>query len=79
MLLYYITDRRSLAGTEAQQYRKLLTRIGEAARAGVDYIQLREKNLAVSDLERLARDALQAVRDHSPTAKLLVNGRADVA
>ncbi len=79
MLLYYITDRKSLAGTDAQQCRRLLARIGEAARAGIDYIQLREKDLVAHDLERLAREALQVVRDHSPTAKLLVNGRADVA
>jgi thiamine-phosphate pyrophosphorylase len=57
----------------------LLVRIGEAARAGVDCIQLREKDLAARDLERLARDAVRTVRDHSATAKLLINGRADVA
>ena len=79
MLLYYITDRKSLAGTDAQQRNRLLARIGEAARAGVDYIQLREKDLAARDLERLARDAVRATRENSATAKLLVNGRADVA
>ena len=79
MLLYYITDRKSLAGTDAQQRNRLLARIGEAARAGVDYIQLREKDLAARDLERLARDAVRATRENSVTTKLLVNGRADVA
>ncbi len=79
MLLYYITDRKSLAGTDAQQRRLLLTKIGGAAQAGVDYIQLREKDLAASELEQLARDAVQTVHEHSETAKLLVNGRADVA
>jgi thiamine-phosphate pyrophosphorylase len=79
MLLYYITDRKSLAGTDAQQRSRLLVRIGEAAHAGVDYIQLREKELAARDLERLARDAARTVRENSATAKLLVNGRADVA
>lgn len=79
MLLYYITDRKSLAGTDAQQRNRLLVRIGEAARAGVDYIQLREKDLAARDLERLARDAVRATRENSVTTKLLVNGRADVA
>ena len=47
--------------------------------AGVDYIQLREKDLAARDLERLAREAVRTVREHSATAKLLINGRADVA
>src|ERR1019366_4450972 len=79
MLLYYITDRKSLAGTDAQQRSRLLVRIVEAARAGVDYIQLREKDLAARDLERLARDAARTVRENSATAKLLINGRADVA
>ncbi|MFI5117227.1 MAG: thiamine phosphate synthase [Terriglobales bacterium] len=79
MLLYYITDRKGLAATDAQQRSRLLLRIGEAARAGVDCIQLREKDLAARDLERLAREAVRMVRDHSATAKLLVNGRADVA
>jgi thiamine-phosphate pyrophosphorylase len=79
MLLYYITDRKSLAGTDAQQRSRLLGRIGEAAHAGVDYIQLREKDLAARDLERLAREAVQMVRENSATAKLLVNGRTDVA
>ncbi len=79
MLLYYITDRKSLAGTKAQQRRQVLVRIAEAAHAEVDYIQLREKDLAACDLERLARDAARVVRDHSATTKLLVNGRADVA
>ncbi|MGB8772456.1 MAG: thiamine phosphate synthase [Candidatus Korobacteraceae bacterium] len=79
MLLYYITGRKGLAGTDAQQRRQLLVRIGKAAQAGVDYIQLREKDLAPRDLERLARDAVRMVRDRSATTKLLINGRADVA
>lgn len=79
MLLYYITDRKSLAGTEAQQCAALLSRIADAARAGVDYIQLREKDLSTRRLERLAREVVRAVRDSSHTTKLLINGRADVA
>jgi thiamine-phosphate pyrophosphorylase len=79
MLLYYITDRKSLAGTDAQQRSALLSRIADAARAGVDYIQLREKDLSSHELERLAKEAVRAVRDNSTTTKLLINGRADVA
>jgi thiamine-phosphate pyrophosphorylase len=79
MLLYYITDHKSFAGTDAQQRYALLRRIADAARAGVDYIQLREKDLSPHDLERLACEAVRAVRDHSTTTKLLVNSRADVA
>ena len=79
MLLYYITDRKGLTGTDAQQHSRLLARIGEAVHAGVDYIQLREKDLADPDLERLACDAVRTVREHSASTKLLINGRADIA
>lgn len=57
----------------------MLRRIADAARAGVDYIQLREKDLASRNLERLAREAIRAVRDNSAVTKLLINSRTDVA
>lgn len=79
MLLYYITDRRGFAGNDAEQRASLLQRIGEAARAGVDYIQLREKDLDPTDLELLAREALRRVRANSATTRLLINSRVDVA
>jgi thiamine-phosphate pyrophosphorylase len=79
MLLYYITDRKSFGGTDAQQRDALLRRITDAARAGVNYIQLREKDLFARELERLSRQAVSAVRDNSATTKLLINSRADVA
>jgi thiamine-phosphate pyrophosphorylase len=76
MLLYYITDRRQLPG---EQPNALLRRIAEAARAGVDYIQLREKDLCSRELERLARECVGVVRENSPLTKLLINARTDVA
>ena len=79
MLLYYITDRRALAGGHAEQRRALLRRIAEAARAGVDYIQLREKDLSPRDLERLAKESVRAVRENSGQTKLLINSHTDVA
>jgi len=79
MLLYYITDRRGFAGTDAEQRTALLRRIAEAAGAGVDYIQLREKDLGSRELELLGREAIGAVRDNSSNTKLLINGRADIA
>ncbi len=79
MLLYYITDRRGFVGTEAEQQGALLRCIGDAARAGVEYIQLREKDLGAAELELLAREALRCVRDNSATTKLLINTHADVA
>ena len=92
MLLYYITDRRALGSDEPTRRRRLLEKIAEAARAGVEYIQLREKDLSIRDLESLGRDAVAAVRaasDHSEAStkwkivnrksQILVNSRLDVA
>jgi thiamine-phosphate pyrophosphorylase len=79
MLLYYITDRKGLPGSVAQQGSTLLRRMAEAACAGVDWIQLREKDLSPRELEYLTGEALRAVRDHSATTKLLINGRTDIA
>ena len=79
MLLYYITDRNGFPGTEAERRAALLRRIGEAAHAGVDYIQLREKDLAPRILEELAHETVRIVRDHSQLTRLLINGRSDIA
>lgn len=79
MLLYYITDRKQFPGTETERRTALLRRIGEAASLGVDLIQLREKDLPTGDLEKLARDAVRAVRNHSQTTGILINSRTDVA
>ncbi len=79
MLLCYITDRKSFVGTGTQQGEALLRRIAEAARAGVDHIQLREKDLSARKLECLAHEAVRAVRNNSATTKLLINSRVDVA
>jgi thiamine-phosphate pyrophosphorylase len=79
VLLYYITDRKSFAGTEVERQSALLRRIAEAACAGVNYIQLREKDLPARELEHLARAALRAVRESSEQTKLLINARTDIA
>jgi thiamine-phosphate pyrophosphorylase len=79
VLLYYITDRTQFAGDENARRSGVVENIGAAARWGVDYIQLREKDLSARDLEMLAREALSAVRKNSSTTKLLINSRVDVA
>ena len=79
VLLYYITDRKAFATGEADRRAALLRRIAEAGCAGVDYIQLREKDLEPTELELLAREALHRIRDNSSTTKLLINTRAEVA
>lgn len=78
MLTYYITDRTQFAGSEAERRAQLLRTIRNAAAAGVDYIQLREKDLPIRDLELLAREALQVIRA-AGRSRLLINHRTDVA
>jgi len=78
-VLYYITDRRAFPGTETRRRLHLLLKIAEAARAGVNYIQLREKDMQARELELLARDAVKAIHDNSTSTKLLINSRTDFA
>ena len=75
--LYYITDRRQFPGDAREQERRLLAKIAECVAVGVDYIQLREKDLSARALEELAHRAMAAVRGSS--SKLLINSRTDVA
>lgn len=70
MLRYYITDRKAAGGTDA-----VLRAIAAADADGVDWIQIREKDLTARELCALTRAALAACR----RAKVLVNDRADVA
>jgi thiamine-phosphate pyrophosphorylase len=79
MQLYYITDRNGFPGDETARRRQLLNKIREAARAGVDYIQVREKDLTAGELEALGREAVYAVRQASRETRLLLNSRTDVA
>ena len=90
-LLYYITDRSQFRGNERARRQALLAKVAEAACAGVDYIQLREKDLSTRELEMLAQEALTAVRNSTPLrtenrelrtslrTRLLINSRTDVA
>ena len=83
-LLYYITDRTAFPGDELARRRRLLEKIREAVHSGVDYIQLREKDLPTRDLETLAREAVSAVaqlrtENRELRTFLLINSRTDVA
>jgi thiamine-phosphate pyrophosphorylase len=84
-LLYYITDRMQFAGDEPARCRQLLDKIAEAIDAGVNYIQLRERDLSSRELERLAGAAVAIIHKHVAQAaavgstQLLINSRTDVA
>ncbi len=89
-ILCYVTDRQALepapasslsnavlAGAKPQPTSALRQAIRSAATAGVDWIQIREKDLAPRPLAELARLAVAFARDTG--AKILVNDRLDIA
>jgi thiamine-phosphate pyrophosphorylase len=78
VLLCYITDRSQFPGNPEDQIRLLLKKIAECAEAGVDYVQLREKDLSPRGLEELALKAVASIPSQSRTS-LLINSRIDVA
>jgi thiamine-phosphate pyrophosphorylase len=69
--LYLITDRHQTAG------RPLAASVGEALRAGVRAVQLREKDLPTRPLLDLARELRGLTRKYG--ARLLINDRIDIA
>jgi thiamine-phosphate pyrophosphorylase len=74
--LYLVTDRRAL-GRDPDALERLVRLIGDAAAAGIDLVQIRERDLTTRDLVALCRRAREAVR--GTRVKLLVNDRLDVA
>jgi len=83
-LLCYVTDRRSLVAAEPAEVRDILLRkVAAAAAAGVDWIQIREKDLSAKECSALTRDVLQlianSVADVRSRARIVVNDRLDVA
>lgn len=83
-LVYYITDRTAFGPDESSRRRCLLEKVNQAARAGVDYIQLREKDLSTRELEFLAHEAVDLINqvrteNQELRTALLINSRTDVA
>ncbi len=72
MIRYYITDRKPLGGCAA-----LLETIRRNLSTGCDFVQIREKDLATRELAALVRAALALPNPRG--ARILVNGRADIA
>jgi thiamine-phosphate pyrophosphorylase len=77
MKRYYITDRKSVGG-----FRPLLEVIRDQMHLGVDFIQIREKDISARELFEFTLAVLEVrgneIRSPEPT-KILVNSRADVA
>jgi thiamine-phosphate pyrophosphorylase len=76
MKRYYITDRKAVGG-----FRPLLEVVRDQMHLGVDYIQIREKDLSARELFEFTLAVLECRaenRNHLPT-KILVNSRLDIA
>lgn len=90
-ILCYVTDRRSLPFPTSERENALLERIELAAAAGVDWIQIREKDLSGKACSALVSQAVERVRSASESrggetpgsrrgpARILVNNRLDIA
>lgn len=76
MKLCYVTDRKALPGSAEEQIRALVQRIESVGRAGVDWIQIREKDLSGRELAALASEAMRRV---PRSCHVLVNDRLDIA
>lgn len=74
MLLCYVTNRKLLGPSD--QENALLQSMKRAGAAGVNWIQVREKDMPARELIDLAR---RATADVPRTTKIIVNDRLDVA
>jgi len=74
VLLYYITDRAALGGSAA-----LLPCVRRVAAAGVDWIQVRERDLSGRALAELVTEVLKIARAGTRPTRVLVNDRLDIA
>lgn len=79
MLLYAITSRKLLKGDESAQRESLVALAEEWARGGVDTIQVRERDLPLTELQLLTARVVEAVRATGGRTRVLINGPAQVA
>jgi thiamine-phosphate pyrophosphorylase len=83
-LLCYVTDRRALPEVNPSDPLAALARkIEEVVSAGIDWVQIREKDLPTAELASLTRQCLKIASKlsakRSSVTRILVNDRLDVA
>jgi thiamine-phosphate pyrophosphorylase len=76
-IVCYVTDRK-LLGTAAP-VPSVLEKIQMAAQAGVDWIQIREKDLPARELLTLTREAVSMADSSGRKTQMIVNDRLDIA
>ncbi len=89
-ILCYVTHRHGFPFPPAEREEALLQRIELASAAGIDWIQIREKDLSAKACSALVRRAVERVQraselqsdetsDSRRAARILVNDRLDIA
>jgi thiamine-phosphate pyrophosphorylase len=83
-LLCYVTDRQALRiANPADSLAALIQKIEEVVAAGIDWVQIREKDLPARELASLTRRTVAIAAKYSATrsapVRVLVNDRLDVA
>jgi thiamine-phosphate pyrophosphorylase len=78
-IVCYVTDRGAFGATDSIAC--LLERVRAVAAAGVDWVQIREKDLTGRELLGLARKAVDATNNlgRGGQARVMINDRLDVA
>jgi thiamine-phosphate pyrophosphorylase len=76
-IVCYVTDQKSLGFAALAP--SVLEKIRTAALAGVDWIQVREKELSARKLLALAREAVRITQSSAGKALVIINDRLDVA
>ena len=79
MLLYAITDGIRLAAQPGERARLLARLAADWASGGVDFIQIREKDLEGDEFISLSQAVVQAARLVGPATQILVGARPEIA
>src|SRR5271170_3246388 len=79
MLRYAITSRALYPGDEQEKQAALIKLTDSWIAEGINFIQLREKDLCASNQASLANKLLKTISLASSPTKLLINSRPDIA
>ena len=76
MIRYAITDRSLFPGNDVARRTALIEQIYRCCAAGIDFVQIRERDLPSFQLEQLTRQAVAFAQGNR--TRILINSRADV-
>ncbi len=79
VLRYAITDRTLTLSAGQGEHEGLIAAAVQMALRGVEFLLIREKDLPARELAQLSRKTIEAVRRVSPSTRILIAERLDVA